>query len=420
MKSWQIRIVVTLYFLGVFFTNKPKLLIYGWIMTGLLFLAFILDMDRVRKFDFKENVFGNRMLLLALVGFFSVAWAPDPERSLWHIEVILVSIAASFVLYYFFVTYELLNLFVYVFLFYSFVNYSLALKLPYFHFLLNLHESYRFIGTELNPNGLAVALISSMFLSFWYLQERVKRSSAIVIVHLVSIILAVYTIILTASRKGILFGSLLIILFLVLNYSKWIWIIKRYYIYISILTIVISIMNFEGIKKNIEKPLDRFISLFETVKGGAEEGSSNARVRFVKNGWKGFKEQPWIGHGADSFRYYNVLYAHNNYIELLFDLGIIGPIIYYSIHFQIIRRLFRFRTGMFISAFVFVLMLMDVAYVSYSEKRNMMILVVVIVAVKKKIEELQLDGFLEIQDSEIYNSEKKVEPSGIDFSRGLV
>ncbi len=146
-----------------------------------------------------------------------------------------------------------------------------------------------------------------------------------IILHILNIVLAIYTIILTASRKGILFGSLLIILFLVLNYYKWITAFRKYIVFILAATIIISVVNLDIVIKNVEKPLTRFSQLSTTIQGEGDEGSSNARMRFIKNGWLGFKEQPWIGHGTDSFRYYNVLYSHNNYIELMFNLGILGP-----------------------------------------------------------------------------------------------
>ena len=65
----------------------------------------------------------------------------------------------------------------------------------------------------------------------------------------------------------------------------------------------------------------------------------------IEYGFNGFISKPLFGYGFMNFSEYvyklygiEIGYAHNNYIELLFDLGIIGTTIYYLPYFMIIKK----------------------------------------------------------------------------------
>ena len=61
----------------------------------------------------------------------------------------------------------------------------------------------------------------------------------------------------------------------------------------------------------------------------------------IEIGFNKWMDSPIWGYGFDSFKYYNRLmtghfyYSHNNYIELLYDLGIIGFAIYYWFYWKL-------------------------------------------------------------------------------------
>ena len=64
------------------------------------------------------------------------------------------------------------------------------------------------------------------------------------------------------------------------------------------------------------------------------------RDTLIKYGFEGFLNKPLFGHGFMSFSEYafttyglEIGYAHNNYIELLFDMGFVGLVIYYIPYF---------------------------------------------------------------------------------------
>lgn len=81
----------------------------------------------------------------------------------------------------------------------------------------------------------------------------------------------------------------------------------------------------------------RFEQLFSVAKGGTSDvGSDETRLKMIEIGFDAWLKNPIFGYGLDTFKYYNLkvtnhfYYAHNNYIELLYDLGIVGFLLYYG------------------------------------------------------------------------------------------
>ncbi|SHM85168.1 O-antigen ligase [Chitinophaga jiangningensis] len=391
MKPLPVKILVTMFIMSLLFLNKEWLVIYGWGITILMYFAFFLDLHSVRTFNFSANVHGYRIFLLAMLALLSTIWSPDPDATLQHSLVMLILVANSFVLYYFMVRYNLYSTMTTLVLIYSFVNYSLALGIPVFAFLENHDEEMmRFIGTELNPNYLSIMLMFSIFLSLLAFHRHELKSNAAKGIHVVNILLALYTIFLTASRKGIGFSLLLIFFYLMINIRSLLGSFKT--IAFAAIAVVVASFFLKGdfISENLAPAFDRIGRLFLTIGGRDSEGSTEDRVRFIREGWEQFTASPIVGYGAASFKYYYHFYAHNNYIELLFGVGFLGPVIYYSIHFSILHKLWKHRTGLFLAAFVMVLMLMDVGLVAYYDKRIMLMLLVIIITAEKEIQEKDL------------------------------
>ena len=112
--------------------------------------------------------------------------------------------------------------------------------------------------------------------------------------------------------------------------------------------------------------IEGLLSLFD---GGEVDASTEDRANHIVEGWKIFKRHPFVGLGQDGYRYTNskITYSHNNYIELLANLGIIGFSIYYSVYFVMLRLGARvFKKNMLPLCIVIAILLSDIAIVSYS------------------------------------------------------
>ena len=77
----------------------------------------------------------------------------------------------------------------------------------------------------------------------------------------------------------------------------------------------------------------RMEGLFNLLSGeGKADASSLVRADMIEEAISRWKEKPLIGHGIDAYKrlsHYGC-YSHNNFVELLCDIGIIGFIIYYT------------------------------------------------------------------------------------------
>ena len=105
--------------------------------------------------------------------------------------------------------------------------------------------------------------------------------------------------------------------------------------------------------------------------------SDRVRYNMVFRGLEWAKEKPILGYGMANYiilyarTYGNYLYAHNNYIEILVGLGIVGLVWYYSLHTWIVTRLWKpARTNRYAKIAMMLMILtlvLDFGLVSYLE-----------------------------------------------------
>ena len=68
---------------------------------------------------------------------------------------------------------------------------------------------------------------------------------------------------------------------------------------------------------------------------GEVDSSTETRSKFIELGMLYFSSNPWHGYGIDCFREIqgaHETYSHNNYVEILFGVGLPGIIFYYSMY----------------------------------------------------------------------------------------
>ena len=126
----------------------------------------------------------------------------------------------------------------------------------------------------------------------------------------------------------------------------------------------------------------RFEFLFNYFSGEGEVGSSTfIRMSLIDIGVTQFKEKPILGYGFNNFRYMNDFrtYAHNNFIELLVNTGIVGTVLFYSAHLFILVKaaiIWFTKTREVIIAIMFlaIILICDYGAVSYYNEITLAVL----------------------------------------------
>ena len=92
----------------------------------------------------------------------------------------------------------------------------------------------------------------------------------------------------------------------------------------------------------------RFEGLFALFGGGGEvDSSASIRDTFIENGVKWFSENPLLGYGINNYKVLNegatgrFTYAHNTFIEIAVNLGLVGLFFYYTVYVKLAVRLWK-------------------------------------------------------------------------------
>lgn len=184
--------------------------------------------------------------------------------------------------------------------------------------------------------------------------------------------LTVFFGVLSGSRKTIigLFIEFLIFVFFYFkfNFKKGIQIsfIASFLIFIIILNIDLTEYY------NYFERIFRLLTYLNT--GSSSEGSINERKELAERAFILFSQKPFFGWGLDTFRTISGFgkYAHNNYLELLSNTGIIGTASYYIMllsHFFIRyweqRKIKSYPEQFLLTASFLLILFLDLSIVTY-------------------------------------------------------
>lgn len=139
---------------------------------------------------------------------------------------------------------------------------------------------------------------------------------------------------------------------------------------------------------------ERMQGLIAAVTGvGEVDHSSWLRGQYVEIGLELFEKSPFFGIGIDNARLTTRTlfgydhYLHNNFVELLAGVGIIGFFCYYSMYFYIIRNMLKYmytkdRELSICFVIIVILLAMDYGMVSYYAKETYFYLMIGFLMVK--------------------------------------
>ena len=213
------------------------------------------------------------------------------------------------------------------------------------------------LGVEIiegwNGNGIGFMMAQGALIGV-YLSGKSDTKVKKILSLLGIIFLSILTMF-TGSRTAfiVLVGGF-ILYFCFLTPSK---IFKNLFISAIVITLAfIIIMNNESFYKVLGS---RFEGLFALFTGeGTVDGSSKIRDIFIENGKQWFTEHPILGVGLNNYKVLNqgatgrFTYAHNNFIEIAVNLGLVGLILYYSVYVYLIKNLIKTAKNNKMNAFL--------------------------------------------------------------------
>lgn len=226
-----------------------------------------------------------------------------------------------------------------------------------------------------NGNSIGMNLCFAIFSGIILLQNGYTKRNLFVFLPIAVIFIII--ILLTGSRKAVL---ILLIPLGVYFFQK----SRKKLLQASLMAVVVGVIAFFVLMK-IPVVYEVLGTRMETMVNMASEGTDAegdvSRLFLIQYGIEWFTEHPILGVGINCFRVLSNntamfagknFYAHNNYLELLVDVGIVGTLIYYSGYIYLFNRM-RKLGGRFalwgMSCFI-ILAFRDVAMVSYYSMFN--------------------------------------------------
>lgn len=227
---------------------------------------------------------------------------------------------------------------------------------------VGVHIGYGNVGVSY---VLATATIIAMFLG--------QSKKSILLYALAAVFLGVSA--LTGTKKGLIVAVVGIFIIILKSSKNPVKVLRN----TAILLVLVwagwyVIMNVDIFYNAIGK---RIVSALLQLTGEGLDKSTRDRALLMVWGLETFYEHPIFGVGVDAFRFAsnNLInyYAHNNYVELLADVGIIGTFIYYYLLFKesIVGLLTKYNSGSYrILAISILISLLvgDFMSVSYSQE----------------------------------------------------
>lgn len=222
-------------------------------------------------------------------------------------------------------------------------------------------------------------IISMLFCIYSFIEQKNPTKKLIISM---SLILLFTVAVITSVRKAIIGPLLFAVLYsLVKNKKNFLKLMLSLLVLIClIVAILYLIINNKYLYDIIGR---RFLTLINSVFfseysiSGYIDSSAIERSLLRKNALEVFYSNPIIGIGLDNFKYYtgahgtSQVYAHNNYLELLANLGIIGFCLFYvpiiKLLFEGVRKYKYYKSSiyLFISCFIITQLFLDYGTVSY-------------------------------------------------------
>lgn len=222
---------------------------------------------------------------------------------------------------------------------------------------------------EVNANSIGANCAIGVLCAL-YLFVKNKRATRERFLILFLIFLNLVLSVLTASRKVYVFMGVPVVIYIIFSSKNVLKVVKN--IAIAVLIVLLGyllLMKVDFLYNLVGYRIESMISGFM---GETTDASTSTRLGLIDLGIAWFTENPIWGYGLSGFKVLNNYgyYAHNNFIEMLVDGGIIGFILYYSLYLLVIvegLKAFRKRdkTGIYFWGILIGLLICEYGMITY-------------------------------------------------------
>ena len=202
---------------------------------------------------------------------------------------------------------------------------------------VNLTKSGLFYGGRGGKNTLSFIL--ALLFPFYYARFSHKKN----IFNLLIVLLMGFSVLYTLSRMALISMVLSLLLFPLLAIRRTMYI--KQFVVVATLVMMISLSFGIGLKTfmALKDPTNA-----ESIERGQGEfvGAEGHRMRLARAGVSGFLTSPLFGHGVASFRQQEATgesLSHNDYLQILYELGLSGILLFLGIIIVSLRDLMECR-----------------------------------------------------------------------------
>ena len=213
-----------------------------------------------------------------------------------------------------------------------------------------IFRSMKYSGAAANINITAFSLVYKLPILFYFFE---KKKSPVIKFFLSVLLFFVIFIVSVLGTRGAFIGIgisvLILIYYLLISNHKLRFKIKQlFWTFLPILLAVLLNLNYLNKKDN------DIITRASSISLSTEDGSVNQRLRYYKHCLTQFYETPFTGVGIGNWKLYSIDYdkkningfivpyhAHNDFLQILAELGIFGLIFYLSFLFYSTKSLLK-------------------------------------------------------------------------------
>ena len=307
------------------------------------------------------------LVIFSFFGFLSALWArPENVTAIRvSISVVQVGLIAFCILYYCVITQNIRRVL------YAFVTAALVFCARFFLTVpisawgqAERFEKYGIFGSNNPAMVMAYASIILIWMCF-FAKEKIRRKG--LALSLVGMFMFIS--ILMGTKKSLLIFIICLLIFLFGSAKDPLKFVGRIVI-VAVAFVVgyLLIMEVPMLYNSIGYRIQNVVGF---LSGGESDLSTIDRANHVTTAFGYFRQHPIAGLGQDGYRYTNarITYSHNNYVELLANLGIVGFCMYYWLHVVILKESIKiFRFNMLPVCFIVAILISDIAVISYASE----------------------------------------------------